>query len=168
MVADDTDLIERIALALIRRRESIGTVESCTGGLIAVGCTGLPGSSAWFERGVVSYSNEAKSELLGVPTALIAQHGAVSAEVAEQMARGLLARAPIDWALSVTGIAGPTGGSADKPVGTVWLALVRTGQPARVWREHFSGDRQQVRAQTVMAGLTALIEALEDAQDLDR
>ncbi|RTL24957.1 MAG: CinA family protein [Burkholderiales bacterium] len=168
MVADDTDLIERIALALIRRRESIGTAESCTGGLIAAACTGLPGSSAWFERGVVSYSNEAKSELLGVPTALIAQHGAVSAEVAEQMARGLLARAPIDWALSVTGIAGPTGGSADKPVGTVWLALVRTGQPARVWREHFSGDRQQVRAQTVMAGLTALIEALEDAQDLDR
>lgn len=168
MVADDTDLIERIALALIRRRESIGTAESCTGGLIAAACTGLPGSSAWFERGVVSYSNEAKSELLGVPTALIAQHGAVSAEVAEQMARGLLARAPIDWALSVTGIAGPTGGSPVKPVGTVWLALVRTGQPARVWREHFSGDRQQVRAQTVMAGLTALIEALEDAQDLDR
>ena len=168
MVADDTTLIERIALALIRRRESIGTAESCTGGLIAAACTGLPGSSAWFERGVVSYSNEAKSELLGVPTALIAQHGAVSAEVAEQMARGLLARAPIDWALSVTGIAGPTGGSADKPVGTVWLALVRTGQPARVWREHFSGDRQQVRAQTVMVGLTALIEALEDAQDLDR
>ncbi|MBA4215984.1 MAG: CinA family protein [Proteobacteria bacterium] len=168
MAADDTDLIERIALALIRRRESIGTAESCTGGLIAAACTGLPGSSAWFERGVVSYSNEAKSELLGVPTALIAQHGAVSAEVAEQMARGLLARAPIDWALSVTGIAGPTGGSPVKPVGTVWLALVRTGQPARVWREHFSGDRQQVRAQTVMAGLTALIEALEHAQDLGR
>lgn len=103
-----------------------------------------------------------------MPTALIAQHGAVSAEVAEQMARGLLARAPIDWALSVTGIAGPTGGSPVKPVGTVWLALVRTGQPARVWREHFSGDRQQVRAQTVMAGLTALIEALEHAQDLGR
>src|SRR5574343_1051880 len=124
MFADDHDLIQRIAVALMQRRERIGTAESCTGGLIAAACTSLAGSSAWFERGVVTYSNEAKSELLGVPKGLIALHGAVSAEVALHMARGLLAHAPIDWALAVTGIAGPTGGSAEKPVGTVWLALV--------------------------------------------
>lgn len=162
MFADEYELIDRIAVALIRRRERIGTAESCTGGLVAAACTSLSGSSAWFERGVVSYSNEAKAELLGVPKGLIALHGAVSAEVAEHMARGLLAHAPIDWALSVTGIAGPSGGSADKPVCTVWLALVHAGRPARVWRENFGGDRHAVRAQTVRAGLMALCEALED------
>jgi len=163
MLSDD-ELIQRIAAALTQRRERIGTAESCTGGLIAAACTSLSGSSAWFERGVVSYSNQAKSELLGVPEGLISQHGAVSAEVAEQMARGLLARAPIDWALAVTGVAGPTGGTAAKPVGTVWLALVSAGRPARVWREHFAGDRHAVRAQTVTSGLAALCEALEDRQ----
>jgi nicotinamide-nucleotide amidase len=162
MFADEYELIDRIAVALIRRRERIGTAESCTGGLIAAACTSLSGSSDWFERGVVTYSNEAKAELLGVPKGLIALHGSVSAEVAEHMARGLLAHAPIDWALSVTGIAGPTGGSEAKPVGTVWLALVHAGRPAQVWRENFTGDRHAVRAQTVRAGLTALCEALED------
>lgn len=155
-----SERIHRIAAALIERRERLGTAESCTGGLIAAACTDLAGSSAWFERGIVSYSNQAKTELLGVPEALIARHGAVSAEVAEQMARGLLARAPVDWALSVTGIAGPSGGSPDKPVGTVWLALARAGGAARVWCEHFSGDRQAVRLQTVSAGLSALGDAL--------
>ena len=162
MFADEHELIDRIAVALMQRRERIGIAESCTGGLIAAACTSLAGSSAWFERGVVSYSNEAKAELLGVPKGLIALHGAVSGEVAEHMARGLLAHAPIDWALSVTGIAGPTGGSADKPVGTVWLALVHAGRPAQVWRENFSGNRDAVRMQTVQSGLTALCEALED------
>ena len=162
MFADDLELIDRIAVALIQRRERIGTAESCTGGLIAAACTSLAGSSQWFERGVVSYSNEAKAELLGVPKGLIALHGAVSAEVAEHMARGLLAHAPIDWALAVTGVAGPSGGSEAKPVGTVWLALVHAGRPAQVWRENFGGDRQAVRLKTVTAGLTALCEALED------
>jgi nicotinamide-nucleotide amidase len=162
MFADESELIDRIAVALMQRRERIGTAESCTGGLIAAACTSLAGSSQWFERGVVSYSNEAKAELLGVPKGLIALHGAVSAEVAEHIARGLLAHAPIDWALSVTGIAGPTGGSEAKPVGTVWLALVHAGRPAQVWRENFSGNRQAVRLQTVRAGLAALCEALED------
>ena len=162
MTVDNAELIHRIAVALMQRRERIGTAESCTGGLIAAACTDLAGSSQWFERGVVTYSNEAKAELLGVPKGLIALHGAVSAEVAEHMARGLLAHAPIDWALSVTGVAGPTGGSEAKPVGTVWLALVHAGRPAQVWREHFAGDRQAVRAQTVTAGLKALCETLED------
>ncbi|MFT7776540.1 CinA family protein [Roseateles sp.] len=165
MFANDLELIDRIAVALMQRRERIGTAESCTGGLIAAACTSLAGSSQWFERGVVSYSNEAKAELLGVPKGLIALHGAVSAEVAEHMARGLLAHAPIDWALAVTGVAGPSGGSEAKPVGTVWLSLVHAGRPARVWRENFGGDRHAVRAQTVTAGLTALCEALEDCDN---
>ena len=102
---DESELIERIALALIQRKERMGTAESCTGGLIAAACTSLAGSSQWFERGVVSYTNQAKTELLGVPAALITLHGAVSGEVAEQMARGLVAHAPIDWAIAVTGVA---------------------------------------------------------------
>lgn len=159
---EESELIERIALALIQRRENLGTAESCTGGLIAAACTSLAGSSQWFERGVVSYSNQAKTELLGVPAALIGLHGAVSGEVAEQMARGLNAHAPVDWALAVTGVAGPSGGSEGKPVGTVWLALVHERRPVRVWKEHFPGDRHAVRVQTVRAGLQALCDALED------
>ncbi len=161
MFANDADLLHRIAAALLRRHECFGTAESCTGGLIAAACTDLPGSSQWFERGVVTYSNEAKTELLGVPAALIARHGAVSAEVAECMAAGLLERAPLHWALAVTGIAGPTGGSAEKPVGTVWLALAQRGQPVQVWRELFCGDRQAVRLQTLRSGLGALDRALQ-------
>ena len=154
------ELIQHVAAGLLRRGERLGTAESCTGGLIAAACTDLAGSSQWFERGIVSYSNEAKTELLGVPAALIAQHGAVSAEVAEHMALGLLGRAPVDWTLAVTGIAGPSGGSAAKPVGTVWLALASRGRPTQVWREQFAGDRQAVRAQTVRSALEALERAL--------
>lgn len=159
---DESELIHRIALALIQRCERMATAESCTGGLIAAACTSLSGSSQWFERGVVSYSNQAKTELLGVPAALIELHGSVSGEVASHMARGLLAHAPVDWALAVTGIAGPTGGSAGKPVGTVWLALAQPGKPPKVWQELFPGDRHEVRMATVRAGLMALCEALED------
>ncbi|MDT8999444.1 CinA family protein [Paucibacter sp. APW11] len=162
LLPDEYELIDRIALALIQRRERMGTAESCTGGMIAAACTSLAGSSQWFERGVVSYSDQSKNELLGVPAALIGLHGSVSAPVAEHMARGLLAHAPIDWALAVTGIAGPSGGSDAKPVGTVWLALLHAGQPVKVWKELFAGDRHEVRRATVRAGLTALCEALED------
>ncbi len=162
MFSDDTDLIQRIAVALIRRKECMGVAESCTGGLIGAACTSLSGSSQWFERGVISYSDQAKTELLGVPPALIALHGSVSEAVAGHMARGLLAHAPLDWALAVTGIAGPTGGSADKPVGTVWLALAHNGRLLRVWREQFPGTRQAVRMATVRAGLIALADAVEE------
>ncbi len=159
---DEPELIERIALALIQRRERMGTAESCTGGLVAAACTSLAGSSQWFERGVVSYSNQAKTEMLGVPPGLLELHGAVSAEVAQSMARGLYAHAPVEWTLAVTGIAGPTGGSEDKPVGTVWLALYHHGKPIKVWQELFKGDRHAVREATVRVGLTALCDALED------
>ena len=159
---EEQELIDRIGVALMQRRERMGTAESCTGGLIAAACTSLSGSSQWFERGVVTYSNQSKIELLGVAPALIDQHGSVSGEVALQMARGLLAHAPIDWALSVTGIAGPTGGSTDKPIGTVWLALVHGSAAPKVWRELFPGDRHAVRTATMRAGLMALCDALED------
>lgn len=164
MFVEETELIQRIALALIRRKQRMGVAESCTGGLIGAACTSLAGSSQWFERGVVSYSDQSKTELLGVPPALISLHGSVSEAVAGHMARGLLAHAPLDWALSCTGIAGPTGGSDGKPVGTVWLALAHDGKLLRVWREQFPGDRQTVRLATVRAGLAALSEAVEDSE----
>lgn len=164
MFTDDTDLIQRIAVALIRRKECMGVAESCTGGLIGAACTSLSGSSQWFERGVISYSDQSKTELLGVPPALIALNGSVSEAVAGHMARGLLAHAPLDWALAVTGIAGPTGGSEGKPVGTVWLALAHNGRLLRVWREQFAGDRHAVRLATVRAGLSALADAVEERE----
>ncbi len=164
MFVEETELIQRIALALIRRKQRMGVAESCTGGLIGAACTSLAGSSQWFERGVVSYSDQSKTELLGVPPALISLHGSVSEAVASHMARGLLAHAPLDWALACTGIAGPTGGSDGKPVGTVWLALAHDGKLLRVWREQFPGDRQAVRLATVRAGLAALCEAVEDGE----
>ena len=165
LFADEHELIDRIAIALIRRKERMGTAESCTGGLIAAACTELPGSSQWFERGVVSYSNQAKNALLGVPPALIELHGSVSGEVARHMARGLLAHAPVEWALAITGIAGPTGGSEGKPVGTVWLALAHPGAETQVWKEHFEGDRHAVRLATVRAALGALCAAVEEKED---
>src|SRR3989344_68861 len=113
--------VEALASLLLARGQSLATAESCTGGLIAASCTELAGSSAWFERGFVTYSNEAKTELLGVPAQLIADHGAVSEEVARAMAAGALARSRADIAVAVTGVAGPTGGSPAKPAGTAWL-----------------------------------------------
>lgn len=164
MFSDETELIQRIAVALIRRKERMGVAESCTGGLIGAACTSLAGSSQWFERGVVSYSDQSKTELLGVPPALIALHGSVSEAVAGHMARGLLAHAPLDWSLACTGIAGPSGGSDGKPVGTVWLAIAHEGKLLRCWCEHFGGDRQAVRLATVRAGLAALADAVEERE----
>jgi len=141
----------------------LATAESCTGGLIAAACTDLAGSSLWFERGFVSYSNAAKTELLGVPTELIEQHGAVSEPVARAMATGALTHSHAQVALAVTGVAGPGGGSADKPVGTVWFGWAT---PAGLWSEcqHFAGDRAAVRAATVHHALTRLL-ALVTAAD---
>jgi nicotinamide-nucleotide amidase len=131
------------------------TAESCTGGLVAAACTSVAGSSDWFERGFVTYSNEAKAECLGVQPALITSHGAVSEAVAAAMALGALAAAPAQIAVAVTGIAGPGGATPGKPVGLVWLAW---GTPAdmRTERFHFAGDRAAVRGQTVQAALQRL------------
>jgi nicotinamide-nucleotide amidase len=157
-------LVEALAAALRARGLRMAAAESCTGGLIAAACTSLAGSSDWFERGIVTYSNEAKTELLGVPTALLQAHGAVSEEVARAMALGALAHAPVQAAVAVTGIAGPGGAVPGKPVGTVWLA-VATAAPleAGVWaqRLQLSGDRHQVRWQTLLAALQRLRERVD-------
>ena len=141
-----------LAGALRARGWKLASAESCTGGLLAAACTAVPGSSDWFERGVVSYSNEAKTGLLGVPAALIAAHGAVSEPVARAMAGGLLARAPVQLALSVTGIAGPGGAVPGKPVGTVWLGWADAGGTGAALLQ-LHGDRAAVREQTVAAAL---------------
>lgn len=153
-------LIEALAHMLRERGLYLVTAESCTGGLIAAACTSIAGSSDWFERGIVSYSNEAKTELLGVSAALIAKHGAVSAEVARAMAEGALAHSAADLSLAVTGVAGPSGGTAAKPVGTVWLALARRGEPAQATLLQLSGDRAEVREQTVDRALQTALAAL--------
>lgn len=137
--------VGRLAQALSRRGWLLATAESCTGGLIAATCTDLAGSSAWFDRAVVTYSNQAKTDLLGVPAELIAQHGAVSEAVVRAMAEGLLARSPAHLALSVSGVAGPSGGSVDKPVGTVWLACAARGHDTVAIPCWWPGDRQAVR-----------------------
>jgi nicotinamide-nucleotide amidase len=133
------------------------TAESCTGGLIAAACTAVAGSSDWFERGFVTYSNDAKAELLGVDVAMIRAHGAVSAEIAQAMAEGALARSPADLAAAVTGIAGPGGAAPGKPVGTVWLAVARRGEATSTELLRLSGDRAAIREQTVQHALQRLI-----------
>ncbi|MBW8828288.1 MAG: CinA family protein [Burkholderiales bacterium] len=148
--------VESLAAALKSRGWMLATAESCTGGLIAAACTDLAGSSDWFERGVVSYSNEAKTELLGVPAELIAQHGAVSGEVVRAMADGIVSRSRAHIAVAVTGIAGPGGGSQAKPVGTIWIAIALRGQPAAATLLQLKGDRSAVRQQTVAWAMRAL------------
>lgn len=152
-------LVERLAAQLQQRQWMLTTAESCTGGLIAGACTDLSGSSNWFERGFVSYSNTAKVELLGVDMNLIKKHGAVSEEVARAMATGALARSRAQVAVAVTGVAGPTGGTPDKPVGLVWFGFA---QPGRLLAEqmNFPGDRAAVRAATVLHALRRLNELL--------
>jgi nicotinamide-nucleotide amidase len=146
-------LVQPLAAALVAHGRRLATAESCTGGLVAAACTAVAGSSAWFERGFVTYSNEAKTELLGVPAALIAAHGAVSEPVARAMATGALARSHADVAIAVTGIAGPGGATPGKPVGTVWLAWAQRDGAGGARHLHFAGDRAAVRAATAAEAL---------------
>ncbi len=154
---ESSALVERLAAALRRRGASLVAAESCTGGLIAAACTSLAGSSEWFERGFVTYSNAAKTELLGVPERLIAVHGAVSPEVASAMAEGALAHSHAGVAVAVTGVAGPGGGTPAKPVGTVWIAVASSGRAAEPTLLQASGDRAAIRAASVVRALTLLI-----------
>lgn len=156
---DTPALVLALADLLQRKRWMMATAESCTGGLIAGACTDLSGSSNWFERGFVSYSNEAKTELLGVDAALIQAHGAVSEEVARAMAGGAVAHSNAQVAVAVTGVAGPTGGSPEKPVGTVWFGWSVDGK-VRTERRRFDGDRAAVRAATVHHALQTLAEMI--------
>lgn len=155
-------LVQTLAACLLGKGWQMATAESCTGGLIAAACTELAGSSAWFDRGFVTYSNQAKTELLGVDAALIAAHGAVSEPVARAMAEGAVQRASVQLSVAVTGIAGPTGGSPDKPVGTVWLAWAVAGMPTRTQRCLFEGDRAQIRQQTCLIALQGLVQSITE------
>ena len=159
-----------LAQALRAAGLKLATAESCTGGLIAAACTAVAGSSDWFERGFVTYSNAAKTEMLGVPAALIAAHGAVSAEVAQAMAEGALAHSHADLAVAVTGIAGPGGATPGKPVGTVWIAVARRGDGGGAGSDvrsgvitqtellQLDGDRAAIRALTVQQALQRLTQ----------
>ena len=152
-----------LAEALRKQGLKIVTAESCTGGLIAAACTAVAGSSDWFERGFVTYSNEAKTELLGVDAALIEAVGAVSEAVARAMAEGALAHSRAQLAVAVTGIAGPGGATKGKPVGTVWLALARRGSATHAELLQLGGDRAAVREQTVQHALAQLLAAAAPA-----
>jgi nicotinamide-nucleotide amidase len=162
----NSELLEQYSLGLLAKKlikdgYSLATAESCTGGLIAAACTSLPGSSNWFDRGFVTYSNAAKIEQLGVDAALIVEHGAVSEPVARAMAFGAARHSKAQITMAVTGVAGPTGGSAGKPVGTVWFGFSLHGM---LYSEvqHFAGDRAAVRDATVRHALQRVLMLLED------
>ena len=153
-------LLERIAAALSQYDLMLTTAESCTGGGVAQALTSVPGSSHWFERGFVTYSNRAKEEMLGVPDHLLLEYGAVSEQTVRAMAEGALRHSYAQISLAITGIAGPGGGVLDKPVGTVWLAWAALGQETRCHRAHFQGNRDQVRSQAVLAALQGVLDVL--------
>ena len=162
-VPDDTrfeKLVTELALELTARGWKMATAESCTGGWIAKCCTDLAGSSAWFDRGFVTYSDAAKKDALGVDARILQEAGAVSRAVALQMAEGARRRAGADIAVAVTGIAGPDGGTLDKPVGTVWFAWSRRDHAPDAEVVCLRGDRDAVRRQTVVHALRGLIERL--------
>ena len=138
------------------------TAESCTGGWVAQELTAIAGSSAWFDRGFVTYSNEAKQEMLGVRNETLSRHGAVSEETAAEMALGALEKSRGSVALAVTGIAGPTGGTPAKPVGTVCFAWATKGRAPRAETKRFSGDREAVRRQSVEHALAGMLELLDE------
>lgn len=148
--------LTQISLRLLKHRHRLATAESCTGGMIAAACTDLTGASDWFDRGFVTYSNAAKTDMLGVPAAMIEQDGAVSEAVARTMADGALTHSQANVSLAVTGVAGPTGGSDAKPVGTVWFAWCVGGQ-THSEMQHFAGDRAAIRAAAVRYALQRLL-----------
>lgn len=153
-------LAAELGAALQARRWRCATAESCTGGLVAGAITAIAGSSAWFERGFVTYTNEAKTEMLGVPSGLIEDHGAVSEPVARAMAEGALAHSPADLAVAITGVAGPGGGTAAKPVGMVCFAWARRGGGTDAVTLHVPGDRTAVREAAVAVALRGLLERI--------
>lgn len=158
LVPELITLASQLGQALLANKSQIAMAESCTGGLVAAALTEIPGSSAWFERGFVTYSNSAKMELLGVAADTLDAFGAVSQETAEAMVQGVLVHSHADLALAITGIAGPGGGTAAKPVGTVYIAWANKYGRLACERFSFSGDRQQVRQQAASHALSYLIK----------
>ena len=156
------ELARQVGRIMLERGWHLATVESCTGGWVAKTITSVSGSSLWFDCALVTYSNESKNKLAGVPVELIDTHGAVSAQVAEAMAGGVIARSNATAAIAVTGIAGPDGGSVQKPVGTVFIAWQVPGHGVRSERFHFHGDRDAIRRQSVAAALAQLVTIAVD------
>jgi nicotinamide-nucleotide amidase len=154
------DIAKRVGERLAAGRHMLATAESCTGGWVAQAITAIAGSSDWFERGFVTYSNDAKQEMLGVRADTLKRHGAVSEQTAREMAQGALARSKASLSVAVTGIAGPGGGSAEKPVGMVCFAWA-SRQGARTETLHFSGDRESVRHQSVIHALEGVLKTLD-------
>jgi nicotinamide-nucleotide amidase len=162
MIACDQASLEGLATEvgrqLLANGEHLATAESCTGGWVGQCLTAIAGSSGWFDRGFITYSNDAKIEILGVSAEALAAHGAVSEAIAAAMALGALARSRADWTLAITGVAGPAGGSPTKPVGTVCFAWAGAEGPVATATRHFDGDREAVRAQSVAHALTGILE----------
>jgi len=153
-------LAQEVGQALIAKKLMLSFAESCTGGLASATITNIPGSSAWFDGGVVTYSNQAKQDLLGVSGESLRQYGAVSEQVASEMASGLLKQGRADIVVSVTGIAGPDGGTSEKPVGTVCFAWASKNSPVKTQRSLFTGSRQEIRQQSVRTMLLGIKDLL--------
>lgn len=154
------DLARKVGEALLLRRATLAVAESCTGGMIAKVLTDLPGASAWFDCAMVAYSYEAKQALLGVRQDTLLKHGAVSRETVLEMVAGALVHSGASFAIAVTGIAGPTGGTPDKPVGSVWLAWKQRGGYPHARLERFNGNREEIRRHTTASALAGLLELL--------
>ncbi|MEY4593486.1 MAG: hypothetical protein RIR18_2381 [Pseudomonadota bacterium] len=154
------DLAAELGTRLLATGQTLATAESCTGGWVAQCLTAIAGSSAWFDRGFVTYSNQAKTDMLGVPEAILMAHGAVSEPTAIAMVEGALAHSQADWAVSITGIAGPAGGTVEKPVGTVCFAWAERDREVSVATQHFGGTRSEVRAQAVVFAINQLQVAI--------
>lgn len=158
-------LAERLGQGLIAKGHKISTAESCTGGWLAQAITEVPGSSRWFDRGFITYSNHSKEQMLGVNPETLLKHGAVSAETVQQMVEGALAKSEADWAIAVTGIAGPEGGSQAKPVGTVYVAWQQKNETPIIEKLQLTGSRHQIRMATVsksLEGCLALLNAFSN------
>ncbi|THU02884.1 CinA family protein [Lampropedia puyangensis] len=165
-MATITQLVSDLAGALIAQNAMLVTAESCTGGLVAASCTDLAGSSLWFDRGMVTYSNDAKTDLLGVPSALIMEHGAVSEPVARAMAHGAIIHSNAHFSVAITGIAGPGGGSYDKPVGTVWFAWSAYNKTVSE-KIVFHGDRASIRQAATKHALQQLLALVPSVKSIE-
>lgn len=154
------DLALRLGAVLGERGLRLAAAESCTGGWLAKAVTDIPGSSVWFDRGFITYSNAAKQDMLGVSEAVLQAHGAVSEAAVRAMAEGALAHSLADISVAISGIAGPGGATPDKPVGTVWMAWARRGDITRTRHQVYAGDREAVRAQAVITAFEGLLELL--------
>lgn len=154
------EIVEKIGAMAIRNKQKLAVAESCTGGWIAQELTAIAGSSEWFDCGFVTYSNDAKQRMLGVSGVTLQRYGAVSSEVVSEMAEGVIIQSDVGFSVATSGVAGPGGGSEEKPVGTVWFAWAVKGKPTEVLKFRFDGDRESVRKQAVRVALGGILKNL--------